>query len=822
MKIFIDKNLGKTAITAFFMLIVSAISISAATFTVTNANDSGAGSLRDAITQANTNAQADTINFDPAFFNVARTITLTSGEIAIGPDGTNPGRLVVINGPGANLLTISGNNASRIFLLGPQFNANVTMNKMTLRNGNGISDVSNGNGGAIFANISANLTLNSMVIRNNVVTAVATGGGMYFNGGKSVIINDSLITENSAYHAGGFATYLEVDNLIMRNTTVSNNRSIPGDVGGISIYRGIVDIKNCQITGNIADRSIGGMNVFQARMDITDTVISGNDSTGYAPGGLSMETTSTGAVNLRRVTISGNMGSGIGVRNIGEALNIIDSTISNNTVRDYNGFGGEAGGGISISGESNSPTRIINTTISGNSAPDTGGGIQNFSHGLQLINSTVVNNSVINSGGLGGGGIFDGELARSGGNSFGFRFKIQNSIVANNTSGSVGPDIRSGFDSGGYNIIGNTSGVNASTANTGDLFNVNPQVAALSNNGGATFTHALLAGSPAINMGSNALAVDQNGNSLRFDQRGACFNRYIGGTTDIGAFEFGAVQLSGKNAPFDFDGDCKTDISIFRPAAGEWWYLRSSDGDNRVFQFGLSTDKIAPADYTGDGKTDLAFFRPSSGEWFFLRSEDFSFYCFPFGNSTDIPVPADYDGDGKDDPAVFRPSDATWYIIRSSDGGVTIQTFGATGDRPVPGDYDGDGFADLAIFRPSDGTWWMNRSSAGLIVVNFGVSTDKTVQGDYTGDGKTDVAFFRPSSGEWFVLRSEDSSFYSFPFGNSTDTPSPGDYDGDGKTDAAIFRNSTTTWYLNQSTSGSHIVGYGASGDQPVPSAFVR
>ncbi len=97
-------------------------------------------------------------------------------------------------------------------------------------------------------------------------------------------------------------------------------------------------------------------------------------------------------------------------------------------------------------------------------------------------------------------------------------------------------------------------------------------VGALANNGGATFTHALLAGSPAINAGSNALAVDQHGNPLRFDQRGACFNRRIGGTTDIGAFEKDAVQLSGKNARFDFDGDCRTDIGIFRSSAAEWWY----------------------------------------------------------------------------------------------------------------------------------------------------------------------------------------------------------------------------------------------------------
>ena len=69
--------------------------------------------------------------------------------------------------------------------------------------------------------------------------------------------------------------------------------------------------------------------------------------------------------------------------------------------------------------------------------------------------------------------------------------------------------------------------------------------------------------------------------------------------------------------------------------------------------------------------------------------------------------------------------------------------------------------------------------------LQFGSSTDKIVPADFTGDGKADIAVWRPSSGEWFVLRSEDSSFFSFPFGTTGDTPMPTDYDNDGKVDAA-------------------------------------
>ncbi len=282
------------------------------------------------------------------------------------------------------------------------------------------------------------------------------------------------------------------------------------------------------------------------------------------------------------------------------------------------------------------------------------------------------------------------------------------------------------------------------------------------------------------------------------------------------------ISLNAETStPFDYDGDGRTDLSIFRPSLGQWWIQNSSNFSTFVTTFGISSDKLVPGDYTGDGRTDIAFYRPSLGEWFILRSEDASFYSFPFGTSTDIPAPADFDGDGKIDPAVFRASTGEWFILQSS-GGTRIESFGSNGDLPVAADYDGDGSADIAIYRSSNGQWWLKRSSNGLIVLGFGTSTDKTVQGDYTGDGKADVAIWRPVSGEWFVLRSEDFSFYSVPFGISTDIPVPGDYDGDGIQDVGVFRESNATWFVSGSQSGQIIQSFGASGDIPTPNSFVR
>jgi len=284
---------------------------------------------------------------------------------------------------------------------------------------------------------------------------------------------------------------------------------------------------------------------------------------------------------------------------------------------------------------------------------------------------------------------------------------------------------------------------------------------------------------------------------------------------------FTAVRYNAKSDTFaDFDGDGKTDISVFRPSASEWWILKSSNGENNAFQFGNSSDRIVPGDYTGDGKTDVAFWR--NGEWFVLRSENGTYFSHPFGTSGDIPAPADFDADGIADEAVFRPSTSTWYIRRSSDGGTTIQQFGQTGDVPVVSDYDGDGRADVAVYRVSQGEWWIQGSTLGGIAFQFGSSSDKPVQGDYTGDGKADAAFWRASTGEWFILRSENQSYYSFAFGINEDIPAPADYDGDGKFDAAVFRPSSSTWFVNKSTGGYFVKQFGQTGDKPVPSAFIR
>jgi hypothetical protein len=339
----------------------------------------------------------------------------------------------------------------------------------------------------------------------------------------------------------------------------------------------------------------------------------------------------------------------------------------------------------------------------------------------------------------------------------------------------------------------------------------------LSVDGGQTFPYVLANSTP--NDGTENLffpALDTTTARLKIE----AVNNIFFDISDTN-FTIDFVPFPGtNNNVFDFDGDGKADISVFRPSTNQWWLNRSTSGI-AVPTFGAAGDVLAPSDFSGDGKTDAAVFRPSTGEWFILRSEDGTFYSVPFGANGDIPAPGDFDGDNKADLAVFRPSNGTWYINKSS-GGTIIQPFGVAGDNPVVGDYDGDGKDDIAIYRPSVSEWWLLRSSAGLIAGQFGAPGDKTVQGDYSGDGKTDVAVWRPSTGEWFILRSENNSYFSVPFGTTGDIPVPGDYDGDGRQDTAVFRPSTNTWFIQGTTAGTLISTFGAAGDTPIPNAFVR
>jgi hypothetical protein len=337
-----------------------------------------------------------------------------------------------------------------------------------------------------------------------------------------------LTIANGSTGGGSFADGGGIDNegnLTLSNCNLYGNNASPGGRGG-AIWTSLgsgnaLVISNCNIGGTAPGQANSGGAAVQGAGTLTMT---GGSIVGNQGGGLNF----TGRMSLTGVAISDNSSllDGGGVlfnATTSDPNSIVNCLVANNTA---------AGNGGGILAALSSNFMMINTTVSGNRAAGGGGGVRILG---KIVNSTITNNrSDSNNNGAEPGGGIDGGAGAT----------LNNTIIAGNFrggSGSVADDISGNVPaSSAFNLIGTggsgglTNGVNHNQVGV-----ANPLLGSLASNGGGTLTHALLVGSPAINAGSNALAVDPNGGALATDQRGAGFPRVFNGTVDIGAYEAG-------------------------------------------------------------------------------------------------------------------------------------------------------------------------------------------------------------------------------------------------------------------------------------------
>ena len=329
----------------------------AAIITVTNTNDSGPGSLRQALAVAH--------DGDRVTFAVSGTITLTSGALVVAKN-------VTISGPGADHLSIVGMPFQSVFSVGA-----ATISGLTIRDG----AVGIDNGGM--------LTVMNCVISGNSV------GGIH-NGSSLTVVNTNV--SDNFFGIYNITGELGVVTATILSTTVSGN-SAGGVVASPHFFggRAYITISDCTISGNFSTTGGGGIFATNTSLNVANSTISGN-STGSSGGGISIS--GSGLVpgsSIVNSIISGNSAktSGGGIGGGGGDLSIVNSTVSGNSA-------GTSGGGIFTS---NTSLRVADSTITGNSAPS-GGGIYN-------VGSVEVSNTILNAGASGENIFNDGGTVTS-------------------------------------------------------------------------------------------------------------------------------------------------------------------------------------------------------------------------------------------------------------------------------------------------------------------------------------------------------------------------------------------------------------------------
>ncbi|MGC1322763.1 MAG: choice-of-anchor Q domain-containing protein [Candidatus Udaeobacter sp.] len=519
------------------LLYAVALPVRAATITVTNTNDSGPGSLRQALAVAH--------DGDRITLAVSGTITLTSGGLQVTKN-------VTISGPSANQLSIDGNLNQALFVFGVFPQRAVSISGLSIRNAQvgvynnqGALSVSNcvlsgtsagldndagqGSGGASMTVANSTIKNAEVGISNNqgtvsVINCVLSGNsfaGLYNyaaggSDGASMTVANSIISNNAGEGAinwlpsdgGGCACMTITDSVVSNNTEGIFNigDAFPGAASLTVVNSNVSDNNNGGISNN-ANSGSGG----SATATIVSSTVSGNSGGGvYISGGKGFA-----GVTITNSTISGNSTSG-GIKAVSffvlsaANLSVANSTISGNSAED-------SGGGIYASALGD--FSIVNSTITGNSGGTSGGGIYNFASSLNVANSTITGNSA----GSGGGIYNDGQFGVS-------AVEISNTIL---NVGALGANIFNNLGtvtSHGYNLSSDDGG--GYLTGPGDQINTDPLLGPLQNNGGPTFTHALLPGSPAIDAG------DPNFTPPPFnDQRGCPFDRVFNGRIDIGSFE---------------------------------------------------------------------------------------------------------------------------------------------------------------------------------------------------------------------------------------------------------------------------------------------
>jgi CSLREA domain-containing protein len=285
-----------------FFVICLAVAVYPAVYTVSKIADTNDGtcdadcSFREAVTAANATPDNDTVYFALPLFASPQTITLSGTEIVIANNGS-----LTVYGTGANRLTISGNNASRIISISD--NAVVNISHIRFTGGTGGGAANTGRGGAIYNN-GGTTVISHCVFTGNTG---ANGGAMNNATAGTLTITDSVLANNNATSVGGALQNFSTSTLHIINTAITGNTCGTSSTGGGAMQgNGAITMTNVTMSGNSSQASGGGLYYNGTGLTMTNTTIAGNTAATNA-GGLH-KSTSTNNANIRNSIIAGNTG----------------------------------------------------------------------------------------------------------------------------------------------------------------------------------------------------------------------------------------------------------------------------------------------------------------------------------------------------------------------------------------------------------------------------------------------------------------------------------------------------------------------------------
>ncbi len=766
---------------------------------VHNTNDSGPGSLRDVVTNA---PASTTITFDPAVFNTPQTILLTTGALAITQNLT-------IQGPGAPLVAVDGNNATKVFTVSSS--ATVILSGLTIQNGDG---------GATTADLGGGIdNQGQLTVRNSIITSNLTGG----DGGA--ISNDSATSS-----------------LTIRDSTFSGNQALNG--GAINNI-GTLSVKNSTFVNNQAQGDGGAIfnNDVTSQATIANSTFTGNALTGSGAGSV---VRNDGVLTISNATLAGNTapptsGSIFNTASGGGTITLRNTIVANNTGGNCDLQGGTFNADttdLTDDGSCTGTQQVTTAALQLGSLADNGGPTQTIalqagSVAIGAGNQTTCTTPPVN-------GLDQRGAVR----------KNPCDVGAYESSSGTPTPTDTPTDTATATLTPTNTATNTPT-NTATATPTNTRTNTSTSTPSKTPTNTSTNTPSKTNTPTNTATFTPSNTSTvtnTFTPSHTPTNTVTNTPTNTATFTPSNTNTptntrtyTPTSTPTNTITNTPTNTSTATPTKTP---TNTATNTSTNTATATPTPTNTPTNTATSTPTNTATPTPpidtigvyridsSNNGWFYMRlhnSTGFADITVQYGYIGLYPVVGDWIGQGFDTVGVYKRANGLFQLHNSNVPGSPDEQFvlGNPNDTPLSGRWAiGATHDGVGVFRPSNGLIYLKNSlSTGFAdyAMVLGIPGDIGLAGDWTGKGFDSPGVYRPSTSSFYlsnqVCNCSVTANIQFAYGIGGDAPVVGDWIGQGHDGVGLFRQSNGYTYLrNTLTTGFADITfvYGIAGDIPV------